>query len=748
MEQPGQHNQAISPTSPIDEDEISLGELLNVLAQRVWLIAGVFLVVLAAGVAYALLARPIYQADALIQVEDQKGSALSGLSQLSDFIGMQQSSVAGELEILRSREVLMKAIRATQGNVEVEVDNRFPLIGGWLARRHEAQASGVAEPLWGLDGYAWGGEHLVFAEVDLPRRQWGEEFAVEITEDGYAVLDDDGRELARGVVGERVGFRIGDEEASVAVKDLAGRPGTRFRFVEKSPIQAFEDLRKVLSVSEAGKQSNIIRMSFKSPDDVFATEMVNAIARAYLAQNVERRSAEARSSLKFLERQLPELKRNVDAAEDALSQYRSRSSTIAVDKEAEGLLQQAIKLENSRLELRLKRDELLQRFKPEHPEVKALGNQIAAVDKAISDLDQGISRLPKAQRELLPYERDARVNTALYISLLNNAQELRVAEAGTIGNVRIIDYAVRNDKPVEPRKLLVVGIAAALGAMLGLLMAFLAHFMRPAIQRSEQIEQATGLSTYVTVPESDGRGGVRRGGRPGRRIRHGARGVLAVTHPEDPAVESLRSLRTGLTFAMMGAPGKVVAITGATSGVGKSFVASNFAVLLAGAGQRVALIDTDMRRPRLHESFGYDRKTPGLSSALAGTAPVQDLLRPGPVEGLSVLPAGITPPNPGELLLSPRFGELLETLGRDHDLIVLDTPPILPVADVLAVMRHVSAAFIVARAEYSTAGEVRDALAKLRHSGVGDPIKGAIFNGVRGNRIGYGASYKYYYSYK
>src|SRR5690606_212023 len=433
-----------------------------------------------AGVAYALLARPVYQADALIQVEDQKGSALSGLSQLSEFIGMQQSSVAGELEILRSREVLMKAIRATQGNIEVQVDNRFPLIGGWLARRHEDESSDVADPLWGLDGYAWGGEQLVFAEVDLPRRQWGEEFLLRITDDGYVVLDEDDRELAVGVVGERTSFSIQGEDASVAVRELAGRVGTRFRFVQHSPIQAFETLRKELSVSEAGKQSNIIRMSFKHPDMAFATDMVNAIARAYLAQNVERRSAEARSSLKFLEQQLPDLKRSVDAAEDALSQYRATSSTIAVDKEAEGLLNQAITLENSRLELRLKRDQLLQRFKPEHPEVKALDKQQAAVEKAIADLNAEINRLPKAQRELLPFERDARVNTALYISLLNNAQELRVAEAGTIGNVRIIASAVQNDTPVEPRKLLVVGIAAALGAMLGLLMAFLAHFMRPA----------------------------------------------------------------------------------------------------------------------------------------------------------------------------------------------------------------------------------------------------------------------------
>ncbi|CAM5188057.1 Tyrosine-protein kinase wzc [Castellaniella defragrans] len=743
-----QVQQPLASAGALDEDEISLGELLNVLAQRKWLVAGVFAVVLVLGAAYALLATPIYQADALIQVEDQKGSALTltGLQQFADMVGLQQSPVTGELEILRSRDVLMKALRVTQGNIDVRVDNRFPLIGGWLSRRYEAKQDGVAPALWGLSSYAWGGEHLKFAELNLPQRQWGQKFYLEITDSGYVLQDADGQALVKGPVGDRLKFKVNGEEASVAVQTLDGRPGTRFRVVENSPVQAYEQLRKDLDAAEAGKQSNIIRMSYRDPDDHFATAMVNAIAQAYLEQNVQRRSAEARGSLKFLEQQLPQVRHNVDVSEDALSEYRQRSSTIAVDKEAEGLLKQAITLENNRLELKLKRDEMLQRFKPDHPEVKALAQQIAGVENAIAQLNKQIDQLPKAQRELLPYERDARVNTELYVSMLNNAQQLRVAEAGTIGNVRIVDYAARNDKPVEPRKLLVVAIAAALGLMLGVLAAFLAHFMRPAIQRSEQIEQATGLSTYVTVPESDGKGRVARGTSLRRTKR--ATGLLAAEIPNDPAVESLRSLRTGLTFAMMGAPGKVVAMTGATSGVGKSFLASNFAALLAGTGQKVVLLDTDMRRPRLQDYFGYDRKTPGLSGVLAGAVAVDEVLRKTSVDGLTVLPAGVIPPNPGELLLNARFERLLQTLGENYDLIVLDTPPILPVADVLAVLRHVSAAFLVVRAEHSTSGEVRDALAKLRYSGVSDPIKGAIFNGVRGHRLGYGSSYKYYYSYK
>lgn len=729
-------------------DEISLGEIFNALLQRWVLIASIFVAVLVIGVAYALLARPVYQADALIQVEDQKGSALSGLSQLSEFIGVQQSSVSGELEILRSREVLMKAVQGTRADLLVEVDNRFPLIGEWFARRYSDD--GVAAPKLGLSGYAWGGEQIDVAEFNVPSGAWGQPFFVIASENGFTLVDEEGNGLAEGAVGERVNFSINGQDATLALKVLQARPGTRFLVQKNSPYETAELIRQQLSATEAGKQSNVIRLRYEAYDQQFAQDLVNAIARAYLAQNVERRSAEARSSLQFLETQLPELKRTVDSMEESLSNYRSKSGTIAINKEAEGLLQQAISLENNRLELELKRDELLQRFKPEHPSVKAIQQQLAQVQQASNRLNGSIDKLPQAQKDLLRLERDAKVNTELYISLLNNAQELKIAEAGTVGNVRIIDFAVPNNKPVAPKKALIVAVSAVLGLMLGIFAALVMRFLRPAIQRSEQIEQGTGLTTYVTVPESDTQRRFRISTRRSRKMLPGeaaGANVLALSQPDDPAVESLRSLRTGLAFALMGAEGKVLVITGATAGVGKSFISTNLAALLAANGKRVLLVDTDLRRPRLAEYFAYERKENGLSNVLAGTAELDAVIRPI-VQNLDVMPAGSTPPNPGELLLSDRFAEMLKQLEGRYDHILLDTPPILPVADTLAVMQYAAVAFMVARAEQTTVNELRDAMAKLNSAGVAEPMKGVIFNGVRRNRLGYGSSYKYYYSYK
>ncbi|MCR4159735.1 polysaccharide biosynthesis tyrosine autokinase [Kerstersia gyiorum] len=729
-------------------DEISLGEIFNALLQRWVLIASIFVAVLVIGVAYALLARPVYQADALIQVEDQKGSALSGLSQLSEFIGVQQSSVSGELEILRSREVLMKAVQGTRADLLVEVDNRFPLIGEWFARRYSDD--GVAAPKLGLSGYAWGGEQIDVAEFNVPSGAWGQPFFVIASENGFTLVDEEGNGLAEGAVGERVNFSINGQDATLALKVLQARPGTRFRVQKNSPYETAELIRQKLSATEAGKQSNVIRLRYEAYDQQFAQDLVNAIARAYLAQNVERRSAEARSSLQFLETQLPELKRTVDSMEESLSNYRSKSGTIAINKEAEGLLQQAISLENNRLELELKRDELLQRFKPEHPSVKAIQQQLAQVQQASNRLNGSIDKLPQAQKDLLRLERDAKVNTELYISLLNNAQELKIAEAGTVGNVRIIDFAVPNNKPVAPKKALIVAASAVLGLMLGIFAALVMRFLRPAIQRSEQIEQGTGLTTYVTVPESDTQRRFRISTRRSRKTLPGeaaGANVLALSQPDDPAVESLRSLRTGLAFALMGAEGKVLVITGATAGVGKSFISTNLAALLAANGKRVLLVDTDLRRPRLAEYFAYERKENGLSNVLAGTAELDAVIRPI-VQNLDVMPAGSTPPNPGELLLSDRFAEMLKQLEGRYDHILLDTPPILPVADTLAVMQYAAVAFMVARAEQTTVNELRDAMAKLNSAGVAESMKGVIFNGVRRNRLGYGSSYKYYYSYK
>lgn len=732
-----------------DDQEINLADLFNVLIQGWKLIAAIFVVVFGLGLAYAILTPPVYEADALIQVEDQGGaSGLAGLSMLTEGLGIQQSIVADELEILRSREVLLKALEATGATTTIKVANRFPLIGDWLARRHGGDSAELAEPLFNFGNYAWGGEVLELGELSLPRRALGEDFFLEITEAGFELRDAAGEVLvADSRLGQRLPFTVNGQDAYIAIKHLKGNPGTRFLIKEASPITTYERLRAGLSISQAGKQqSQVISLKYQSTDRQFATDFVNAIASTYLEQNVQRRSAEARQSLVFLDEQLPLLKDNVEQKEEELSQFRSSSGTISIPDETRGLLDQAIDLENRRLELQMKRDEMRQRYTTDHPMFKALNQQLAGIQAASKDLSGHIDTLPEAQRDLLRLERDTQVNTQLYISLLNNAQQLRLAEAGTIGNVRVIDFAVLAERPVKPKRSLIVLVAAMLGLMLGMFAALVRRFLRPAVQTAEQLEHRTGLTTYASLPESDLQTGFRIA-MPGRRSRKKTSQVLAFTNPEDPAIESLRSLRTGMTFAMMGTQGKAIAIVGATSGVGKSFVTANLSALLATADKKVVVVDTDLRRGRLHEYFGYTRKNLGLSDVLLGKVSLNDALVKVN-DNLFVLPAGTPPPNPGELLLNAHFGELIQKLEAEVDHVIIDTAPLLPVADTLAIMPYVAAAFMVVRAEQSTVREIQDAAARLRTAGLEAPLKGVIFNGVRRFRLGYGTSYNYYYTYK
>ena len=732
-----------------DDQEIDLADLANVLIQGWMVIAAVFVVVLGLGASYAVLTPPVYEADALIQVEDQRGGAgLAGLTVLSEGLGLQQSVVADELEILRSREVLLKAIESTKADLTVGVANRFPVIGDWWARRHEAGSDELATPLFGFGRYAWGGEVLELGEFQIPSQAFGREFFLVVSEQGFSLENEEGQELLQdNRIGQRLSFTVGGDTAYLAVTRLQARPGTKFLIRKRSPIATYNSVRNSLNVTQAGKQSQVITIKYQSTDKAFAKDFVNAVASTYLEQNVQRRSAEARQSLAFLDEQLPLLKHQVEQKEEELSQYRSSSGTISIPDETRGLLTQAIDLENRRLELQMKRDEMRQRYTADHPMLKAVNQQLAALQAASKDLSTHIDNLPEAQRDLLRLERDSQVNTQLYISLLNNAQQLRLAEAGTIGNVRIIDFAVLPERPVKPKRLMVVAVAALLGLLLGAGAVLVRRMLRPAVQTAEQIEQRTGLTTYVSLPESEDQKGFRIA-MPGRKRRpQGAGQVLALTNPDDPAIESLRSLRTGLTFAMMGTEGKTIAIVGATAGVGKSFVTTNLGALLSIEQKKVVIVDTDLRRGRLHEYFGYERKRIGLSDVLSGKSSIDEALIKIN-DYLYVVPSGTPPPNPAELLLSEGFVQLLQQFEAQYDQVVIDTAPLLPVADTLAIMPHVDAAFMVVRAEQSTVREVQDAVARLRTAGVAEPLKGVVFNGVRRFRLGYGASYNYYYTYK
>ena len=218
--------------------------------------------------------------------------------------------------------------------------------------------------------------------------------------------------------------------------------------------------------------------------------------------------------------------------------------------------------------------------------------------------------------------------------------------------------------------------------------------------------------------------------------------VLAVVATQDPVVESLRSLRTALQFAMLDAANNIMLITGPTPGIGKSFTSVNFAAVMGAANKKVLLIDADLRRGHLNQYFGQGRER-GLSEVVSGSVPLADALRRNVAPNVDFLATGILPPNPAELLMTPAAQALVQQLSSQYDLVIIDTPPVLAASDTAILAPLAGAVFMVARAEITSLGELQESAKRLLQSGV--QTRGVIFNGlnVSKRRYGYGVGYKY-----
>jgi tyrosine-protein kinase Etk/Wzc len=201
--------------------------------------------------------------------------------------------------------------------------------------------------------------------------------------------------------------------------------------------------------------------------------------------------------------------------------------------------------------------------------------------------------------------------------------------------------------------------------------------------------------------------------------------LLAQAAPEDIAIESLRSFRAALQFSMPHFKNNIVMLAGPTRNLGKSFIAANFAAVMAASGKRVLLIDADLRNGQLHRYFGVARE-PGLSKAITGAMPVEHVIHRGVMENLDFIPTGALPPNRSEFLLHLNFGELLETVSANYDLVLLDPPPILAVADALIIGAHAGAVFILTRAGVTTEAEISESIKRLNQSGISP--QGILFN--------------------
>ncbi|WLG46902.1 polysaccharide biosynthesis tyrosine autokinase [Pseudomonas sp. FP1740] len=724
-----------------DNDEIDLLGLFGTLIDHKWLIAAVTGAFMVTGVAVAVLATPVYQANALLQVEAKKNDLL-GFSDVSSMLGKESPS-ATEMELIKSRSVIGKAVDNLKLDIVIQ-PMYFPVVGEFLARRFQNKNPGeIADPLLGLNSYAWGGESLKIFKLDLPDSQLGKKLTLTTGENGhYTLVDEDDNLLAVSQTGQL----FEQNGVAVQIEELHAKPGTRFKIIRNSRLTSILDYQEDLGVSERGKESGIIGLALESTDPHQAIKTLNEIAAIYVRQNVERTSAEAAQSLAFLKEQLPVVKKDLEKAGNALNEYQTRSKSVDITLETKAILDQIVGLDTSISELKLQQAEMDRKFTRQHPAYRALLTQIGELSSKQKSLASKVEGLPSTQQELLNLTRDVEVGTAIYTQLLNKSQELDVMRAGTVGNVRLIDTAdVNLFQPVKPKKALIVLIATLLGGFLAVALVLIRKALSRGLESPEAIEQL-GLPVYASIPYSilqkTEEDKVSRG-----RGRSNGTSLLAVTHPTDLAIEALRSLRTSLHFAMHEADNNRLMISGPSPQVGKTFVSVNLAVVIAQTGLRVLLIDVDMRKGYLHKVLGTTSDN-GLSDILARRCDVATAIHKTAIDNFDFVSRGQIPPNPSELLMHANFSALLEQVSELYDLVILDTPPLLAVTDAAIVGRLSGTNLIVTRYGLNPAKEIELTVRRFTQNGV--VIKGAIFNGVErkaSNKYGYSDYGYYHYAY-
>lgn len=400
--------------------------------------------------------------------------------------------------------------------------------------------------------------------------------------------------------------------------------------------------------------------------------------------------------------------------------------------------------------------------------IAAVRGQISGIDARIAALDE-LQRRSAGQMAVLPTTEATEAGLVAQVETFRKEAELlraelqkaQIEEAAEGGQIDIVDLASLPTRPIGTGLAPRLVFAIVVGFALGTLFAYVFENYTSVLRRREELERVAMVPTFAVVPPigapSHARNRLLALATPSARRNGASNGtshgssngtahrteLVTMADARSHAAESFRTLRTNLLFSAVVQSMREVVVTSAGPAEGKSTVVANLGVAFAQQGQRVLLVDGDLRRPRLHDVFGFPQ-TPGLTNALVSGESPMTLVRPTEVEGLSVLTAGAAPPNPAELLGGTRMAELLDTVGRGFDMVIIDTPPVLIASDAAILSRHAGGTLLVVRAGRTQAAALRDAMQQLAN--VGTQVVGTVLNDPNGDVAKFSSYYGYHYA--
>lgn len=656
---------------------------------------------------YAFTTTPIYQADALVQIEGkQDNTLLKNLSQLGSDLS---PDVAPELLLLKSRMILGETVDKL--GLQYQVERRvFPVFGRLWERGRGAQS-----------------DEMTLGELSIPLLEGQpQELVLTVLGQGKYRLEGDAFQ-AEGIVGQT----LAKEGVSVLVTSLTSEPDTQYVLKAFTRLEAINALQKRLTVAESAKQSGMIMLTLTGKDPARIAVVLNTIADNYLNQNIARQEAQDARSLAFLQHQLPKISNELNEAEARLNAYREKRDSVDLSLEAKSVLDQVVNVENQLNELTFREAEISQLFKKDHPTYRALREKRQTLEQQRTRLNNRVSSMPSTQQEILRLSRDVESGRTIYLQLLTRQQELNISRSSAIGNVRIIDTAVTQPKPIQPRKAVIIIMGMLFGLMLAVGWVLVRAALKRGVTATEQLE-ACGMTVLATLPRSEWlwkQTHLRRMNPFASYWQHKTANVpfLPVDRPADMFVEAVRGLRTSLHFTMMDAANRMVMISSPTPDCGKTLVSTSLAVIAAQAGLRVLFIDADMRMGYVHNVFKLNNHR-GLSNVLQGDGQWQDTVQRFEKGGIDVITCGPQPAHPSELLIGERFQSIMASMNERYDIVIIDTPPVLAVTDASLVARMAATTLLVARFDKTSVKEIVNGSKRLQQ--MGGKVSGTILNDI------------------
>lgn len=718
------------------DDEIDLRHLIAILLDGRFIIGGVIVIAAAIALAYIITSTPIYRANGLIQVENNS-PGVPGLSDMADIFATESSS-ATELHVIKSRLVLGQVVDELGLTASIK-PLYAPILGKLMAK--DVIPYQLSSVPFGFSGYAAGGEVLDIAKLSVPSYLLGQELTLLVEGTNQFSLWFKNKKILQGAVGELVSSE--NNQIDIKILELFANKGATFTIVNASRISTILNLQKQLKVSEKGKDTGIIEISLEGANAMQITKIVDSVSANYYLQNVQRMAVEAENSLGFLDQQIPRIQQELINSEEALNDYRRERTSVDLSLEAQAALDSLVQIEAEISTMSISEADISRRFTLEHPNYISFKRQQSNLLSQREKMARKLETLPDTQKRILRLKRAFEVNQAIFLALQNKRQELAIVKASTVGNVRVLDKAEVMPNLVAPKKSLILALSLILGGMLGMIIVALRHTLRSGVS-DPKVFNDNGIMVHATIPYSENEDIFGKSKKSKKTNSHFS--LLAKDHPADLSVEALRSLRTSLHFTMLDSDNHLVMLSSASPGVGKSFVSSNLGAVVAQAGQRVLVVDADMRKGYLHKRFCYEPDQ-GLSEVLAGTLDAKQALRPTNIKGLDILTRGKIPTNPSELLMSSQFQSLITSLSSGYDLIIFDTPPILAVTDASIIGAYCGTSLMVTRFDSCTLKEI--IAAKHRFNLAGVDIKGIVLNAMEKKASSYYYDYGYYnYEYK